>query len=193
MSTPEWNAPSPLKGSMRSPNDPVIGPSTGHIFGAELARSQSAVVDVAGESEGKSRRRRPVHGDRLQRRKAIERRTDLRALNAVRGSRRHQHRFRLQSIQRGNFVGQRSQRRHLDVAFLGHLLQVANSGSSGLPARRAVRYSLKPSAACARTSWRCQSAPATPTTAPTTRTYKYRAGIGILRSWPSSPRATKRM
>src|SRR5258708_34906545 len=44
MSTPEWNAPSPLNGSMRSPNDPVIGPSTGHILGAELARNQSAVV-----------------------------------------------------------------------------------------------------------------------------------------------------
>src|SRR5437667_4672933 len=44
MSIPEWNAPSPLKGSIRSPNDPVIGPSTGHKFGAELARTQSAVV-----------------------------------------------------------------------------------------------------------------------------------------------------
>src|SRR5207248_2677936 len=44
ISIPLWNAPSPLNGSIRSPNDPVTGPSTGHRLGAELARSQSAVV-----------------------------------------------------------------------------------------------------------------------------------------------------
>src|SRR5437667_7011255 len=31
---------------MRSPNDPVTGPSTGQRFGAELARTQSAVVTL---------------------------------------------------------------------------------------------------------------------------------------------------
>src|SRR5580692_7303529 len=46
MSTPVWNAPSPLNGSVRSPNDPVICPSTGQRFGAEFARNQSAVVTL---------------------------------------------------------------------------------------------------------------------------------------------------
>src|SRR5712671_6875782 len=46
ISIPEWNAPSPLKGSIRSPNDPVTGPSTGQRFGEELARTQSAVVTL---------------------------------------------------------------------------------------------------------------------------------------------------
>src|ERR1035438_2073168 len=45
ISTPEWNAPSPLNGSIRSPKLPVIWPSTGHRLGAEFARTQSAVVE----------------------------------------------------------------------------------------------------------------------------------------------------
>src|ERR1700693_4747675 len=44
ISTPLWNAPSPLNGSIRSPKLPVMGPSTGQRLGAEFARSQSAVV-----------------------------------------------------------------------------------------------------------------------------------------------------
>src|ERR1035438_10263532 len=46
ISTPEWNAPSPLNGSMRSPKLPVIWPSTGHRLGAELAPTHSAVVEL---------------------------------------------------------------------------------------------------------------------------------------------------
>src|SRR5215469_5922451 len=42
MSTPEWNAPSPLNGSILDPNDPVIGPITGHNVGAVVAATQSA-------------------------------------------------------------------------------------------------------------------------------------------------------
>src|SRR5205807_981257 len=46
MSTPLWNAPSPLKGSIRSPKEPVTAPSTGHRLGAALARIQSAMVTL---------------------------------------------------------------------------------------------------------------------------------------------------
>src|SRR6516162_7966105 len=42
ISTPEWNAPSPLNGSILAPNGPVIGPSTGHNVGAVVAATQSA-------------------------------------------------------------------------------------------------------------------------------------------------------
>src|SRR6516225_6398423 len=42
MSTPEWNAPSPLNGSILDPNGPVIGPITGHNVGAVVAATQSA-------------------------------------------------------------------------------------------------------------------------------------------------------
>ena len=44
ISTPLWNAPSPLNGSMRSPKLPVTWPSTGQRLGAEFALNQSAVV-----------------------------------------------------------------------------------------------------------------------------------------------------
>jgi hypothetical protein len=40
MSTPEWKAPSPLKGSSRSPKELVMGPMTGQSVGAPARLTQ---------------------------------------------------------------------------------------------------------------------------------------------------------
>ena len=73
----------PLNGSMRSPNNPVTWPSTGQRLGAELARTQSAVVEFLVRPKEMPTLAAPVSRGVLERVKLVERRVNLRLLNLL--------------------------------------------------------------------------------------------------------------
>ncbi len=81
---------------------------------------------VLGESKRDADARRAAQGSALQRIKLIKRRIDLGGLNLF-GRSGHHCRIGFQAIKRGDLAGERAQGSYLNVAFLGHLLQLGIS------------------------------------------------------------------